>query len=73
MNTASASLTALGQIGGELTAPRATLLATSMSRPGSKIGMLPPSSARSCLVLVDADHVMAEIGKARAGHQPDIA
>jgi hypothetical protein len=44
--------------------PARTLLATSASRPGSKIGISPRLSAAILLgVLVDAGHLMAEIGK----------
>ena len=54
--------------------PAATLRATSWSRPGSKIGMTPLFERLDLrCVLVDADHVMAEVREAGAGNQADIA
>ena len=64
----------LGQVGGEGQPALATFLATSSARPGSKIGISPALQRGDLVgVLVDAGDVVAEIGKAGAGDQADIA
>ena len=51
-----------------------TLRATSSARPGSKNGTLPSRSERHLrFVDIDAGHLVAEVGDARAGHETDIA
>ena len=74
MKTASAPPTASARFVVNDSRPCRTFAATSSSRPGSKIGISPALQGVDLAgVLVDAGHLMAEIGKAGAGDQADIA
>ena len=74
MNTASASRTGSGELGGEGEPPAATLLRDQLVEAGLVDRHLAALERRDLVgVLVDADDVMAEIGKAGAGNEADIA
>ena len=74
MNTASAARTASpASVANEGGRPP-HCAATASSSPGSKIGSSPLRKPRDLrAVLVDADDIVAEIGKAGAGDEPHIA
>ena len=74
MNTASAPFDAVGQIGGEGQPPALGIGLDQRLEP--RLPDRHPAGVQAVdlgLVLVDAGHVMAEIGEAGAGHEPDIA
>ncbi len=74
MNTASAPATAAGRSVVNESRPAAAFFATSASSPGSKIGISPllqPGDLGA--ILVDANDIDAELGKARSRDEPDIA
>jgi hypothetical protein len=74
MNTASLPLTAVWQVGGE-GQPAGVLVACDHGVEAGLEDRDPPASSMSILrlVLVDADDVEAEFGKAGTGHETDIA
>ena len=74
MNTASApSMPALRSVV-KFSRRMRRLVATSVSRPGSQIGIRPAQQLGDlALVLVDAGHVVTEVGEAGARYQSDIA
>ena len=74
MNTASALLTACGQVGGEGQAALAHVLGDELGQARLEDRDLAPVERLDLgRVLVDAAHVVAEIRKAGAGDQAHIA
>jgi hypothetical protein len=74
MNTASAPSTAGDQIGREGQPPRRRILGDQRLQPRLEdrhLAALQPLDLGG--ILVDADHIMPEIGKARPRDQPDIS
>src|SRR5262249_24003095 len=53
--------------------PASTLLATSASKPGSKIGIFPFWVPDLRCIPIDTDYDVPKIRKACAGHEPDVA